>query len=123
MAERGQSSFKCCILGNTGVGKSCLVARFGSNTFDSSNETTVGAAFKAVTMQMEDFDVKIEIWDTAVSCFRCRLSFAFSPCGRRPVTRSDDPPFLPSAKSSGPGEVSVLGAHVLPPGTGRHRRL
>ena len=64
---------KVVLLGDSGVGKSCIVNRFATNTFDIDSRVTVGAAFVARTIEVNDDTrdvgkerkVKFEIWDTA----------------------------------------------------------
>ncbi|KAK1443264.1 hypothetical protein BgAZ_201400 [Babesia gibsoni] len=57
--------FKLVILGDTSVGKSCLVGRFVKNTFLELQESTIGAAFMTQNVKLDDYTVKFEIWDTA----------------------------------------------------------
>lgn len=57
--------FKLVILGDTSVGKSCLVGRFVKNTFLEFQESTIGAAFMTQSIKLDDYTVKFEIWDTA----------------------------------------------------------
>ncbi|GIX65376.1 ras-related protein Rab-5C, putative [Babesia caballi] len=66
--ENGQHpvyQFKLVILGDTSVGKSCLVGRFVKNTFLEFQESTIGAAFMTQSVKFDDYTVKFEIWDTA----------------------------------------------------------
>merc|ERR1712178_591152 len=53
------------LLGDTAVGKSCLVVRFVRDEFFEFQEPTIGAAFLTQTVSLEDTTVKFEIWDTA----------------------------------------------------------
>mmetsp|Transcript_18428 Transcript_18428/g.52909 ORF Transcript_18428/g.52909 Transcript_18428/m.52909 type:complete len:196 (-) Transcript_18428:203-790(-) len=57
--------FKLVLLGDTGVGKSCLVVRFVRDEFFEFQEPTIGAAFLTQTVTLDDATVKFEIWDTA----------------------------------------------------------
>ncbi|KAG5188116.1 Rab5, rab family GTPase [Tribonema minus] len=57
--------FKLVLLGDTAVGKSCLVVRFVRNEFFEFQEPTIGAAFLTQTVGLDDATVKFEIWDTA----------------------------------------------------------
>jgi GTPase SAR1 family protein len=43
---------KVVLLGDSGVGKSCIVNRFATNTFDVDSRVTVGAAFVARTIEV-----------------------------------------------------------------------
>mmetsp|Transcript_23927 Transcript_23927/g.35367 ORF Transcript_23927/g.35367 Transcript_23927/m.35367 type:complete len:194 (+) Transcript_23927:192-773(+) len=57
--------FKLVLLGDTAVGKSCLVVRFVRDEFFEFQEPTIGAAFLTQTVALDDATVKFEIWDTA----------------------------------------------------------
>eukprot|EP01023_Acetabularia_acetabulum_P018746 TRINITY_DN19473_c0_g1_i1.p1 TRINITY_DN19473_c0_g1~~TRINITY_DN19473_c0_g1_i1.p1 ORF type:complete len:211 (-),score=49.05 TRINITY_DN19473_c0_g1_i1:105-737(-) len=57
---------KLVLLGDSGVGKSCLVTRYVRGVFDPDSKITVGAAFMAHTVNLKNGQsVKFEIWDTA----------------------------------------------------------
>jgi hypothetical protein len=58
---------KLVLLGDSGVGKSCIVLRFVRGQFDANSKVTVGAAFLSQTVSLPDATttVKFEIWDTA----------------------------------------------------------
>ncbi|EFJ26987.1 rab family GTPase [Selaginella moellendorffii] len=57
---------KLVLLGDSGVGKSCIVLRFVRGQFDPSSKVTVGASFLSQTIALQDSStVKFEIWDTA----------------------------------------------------------
>mmetsp|Transcript_19566 Transcript_19566/g.27515 ORF Transcript_19566/g.27515 Transcript_19566/m.27515 type:complete len:194 (-) Transcript_19566:393-974(-) len=57
--------FKLVLLGDTAVGKSCLVVRFVRDEFFEFQEPTIGAAFLTQTVSLDDTTIKFEIWDTA----------------------------------------------------------
>lgn len=57
--------FKLVLLGDSAVGKSCLVVRFVRDEFFEFQEPTIGAAFLTQTVSLENATVKFEIWDTA----------------------------------------------------------
>ncbi|MEW5308126.1 MAG: hypothetical protein WDW38_000106 [Sanguina aurantia] len=57
---------KLVLLGDSGVGKSCLVLRYVKGQFDASMRITVGAAFVSHRVLLPDGNsIKFEIWDTA----------------------------------------------------------
>jgi len=62
-----KSGIKCKIvlLGDTGVGKSCLTIRFIRNKYFEFQEPTIGAAFLAKNIVCQGKKLKLEIWDTA----------------------------------------------------------
>lgn len=57
--------FKLIIIGNSGVGKSCLMHRVTTNEFSEDHEVTVGVEFGSMLIKMEDTTFKLQIWDTA----------------------------------------------------------
>lgn len=65
MASRNPCHFKLVLLGDTAVGKSCLVVRFVRDEFFEYQEPTIGAAFLTQTVKLDTTTVKFEIWDTA----------------------------------------------------------
>ena len=59
---------KVVLLGESGVGKTCIIARFINNTFEDNIMSTTGASYAGKTMQFYEFQgkcIKFEIWDTA----------------------------------------------------------
>jgi len=56
---------KILMIGDSGVGKSCLLLRFSDNQFTSSFITTIGIDFKVKTMEIDGKRVKLTLWDTA----------------------------------------------------------
>ncbi|XP_077982996.1 ras-related protein Rab-22A-like [Glandiceps talaboti] len=56
---------KLCLLGDSGVGKSSLVQRFVSDTFNTHSQPTIGASFMSKTLVVDDQSYKFQIWDTA----------------------------------------------------------
>ncbi|KAI9593396.1 ras family-domain-containing protein [Syncephalis fuscata] len=57
--------FKFLLIGDSGVGKSCLLLRFTDDSFTPSFITTVGIDFKVRTIQLYGRRIKLQIWDTA----------------------------------------------------------
>merc|ERR1711939_341496 len=56
---------KLLLIGDSGVGKSCLLLRFSEDSFTSSFITTIGIDFKIRTIDLDGKRVKLQIWDTA----------------------------------------------------------
>lgn len=42
------ATFKLILIGDSGVGKSCIINRIGSNTFNEDHEVTLGAEFTTI---------------------------------------------------------------------------
>ncbi|KAI3846115.1 hypothetical protein MKW98_015484 [Papaver atlanticum] len=56
---------KLLLIGDSGVGKSCLLLRFSDDSFTTSFITTIGIDFKIRTVELEGKRIKLQIWDTA----------------------------------------------------------
>ena len=57
--------FKYIIIGDSNVGKSCIVQRFIEGEFNAGIENTIGVEFGAREIKINDKLVKLQIWDTA----------------------------------------------------------
>lgn len=57
--------FKLVLIGDSGVGKSCLLLRFADDAFTESYISTIGVDFRFRTVKMDKKTVKLQIWDTA----------------------------------------------------------
>jgi len=57
--------FKLVLIGDSGVGKSCLLLRFADDQFTDSYITTIGVDFRFKTIPVGEKTVKLQIWDTA----------------------------------------------------------
>ena len=57
--------FKLLLIGESGVGKTCVLFRFSDDAFNSSFISTIGIDFKIRTIELEDKKIKLQIWDTA----------------------------------------------------------
>lgn len=57
--------FKYIIIGDTGVGKSCLLLQFTDKRFRNDHDLTIGVEFGARTISLDNKIVKLQIWDTA----------------------------------------------------------
>jgi len=56
---------KVVMVGDSGVGKSCLLKRFASNEWQDGYISTIGVDFEIVSLNLQDQIVKLQIWDTA----------------------------------------------------------
>jgi len=56
---------KLLLIGDSGVGKSCLLLRFCEDSFTPSFITTIGIDFKIRTVEIDGKKIKLQIWDTA----------------------------------------------------------
>lgn len=71
MSGKGASSkaydmiMKLLLVGDSGVGKSCLLLRFVEDKFNPSFITTIGIDFKIRTIESKGKKIKLQVWDTA----------------------------------------------------------
>lgn len=57
-------SFKLIVIGDSGVGKSCLTLKATKNLFETSYSATVGFEFFTFNVKINDKVIKLQIWDT-----------------------------------------------------------
>ncbi|KAG6749261.1 hypothetical protein POTOM_046304 [Populus tomentosa] len=57
--------FKLLLIGDSGVGKSCLLLRFADDSYIESYISTIGVDFKIRTVEQDGKTIKLQIWDTA----------------------------------------------------------
>jgi Ras-related protein Rab-1A len=57
--------FKIVIIGDSGVGKSCLLLRFADDSFTDTYISTIGVDFRFRSVNIDGKIVKLQIWDTA----------------------------------------------------------
>ncbi|OHT00329.1 GTP-binding protein ypt1 [Tritrichomonas foetus] len=53
------------IIGDSCVGKSCLLIQFADQTFSENYVSTIGVDFKIRTLEIDSRSIKLQIWDTA----------------------------------------------------------
>ncbi|RYR32711.1 hypothetical protein Ahy_A10g047234 isoform C [Arachis hypogaea] len=56
--------FKYIIIGDTGVGKSCLLLQFTDKRFQPVHDLTIGVEFGARMVTIDSRPIKLQIWDT-----------------------------------------------------------
>ena len=57
-------SFKMIVIGDAGVGKSCLTAKAARGVFEESYSATVGFEFLTFNVKIDGKIIKLQIWDT-----------------------------------------------------------
>ena len=57
-------SFKIIVIGDSGVGKSCLTTKAVKDNFEEYYQATVGFEFLTFNLKLNDNVIKLQIWDT-----------------------------------------------------------
>ncbi|XP_029968848.1 ras-related protein Rab-19-like [Salarias fasciatus] len=57
--------FKIILIGDSNVGKTCVVQNFKSGIFSEKQQNTIGVDFTVRTVDIEGKKVKMQVWDTA----------------------------------------------------------
>eukprot|EP01135_Chromosphaera_perkinsii_P006529 Nk52_evm1s539 gene=Nk52_evmTU1s539 len=57
--------FKMLLVGDSGVGKTCMLMRYVDGSFTESFIATIGIDFKVKTVQHDGKNIKLQMWDTA----------------------------------------------------------
>ena len=57
-------TYKIILIGEAGVGKTCIIQRYIEETFNKEVKTTVGVSFLSKTIEIDDQVISLEIWDT-----------------------------------------------------------
>lgn len=65
MSNLAPSKVKLVLLGDTAVGKTCIVQRYVNDDFTDDLNSTIGVSFLMKTVSLENNKVELEIWDTA----------------------------------------------------------
>jgi len=65
MAPRKKVLLKVIILGDSNVGKTCLMNQYVNNKFSKQYKATIGADFLTKEVTIDDKIVTLQIWDTA----------------------------------------------------------
>ncbi|KAH0791352.1 small GTP-binding protein [Histomonas meleagridis] len=67
MIANKNNSFNCrvVLIGDTSVGKTCLLGQLIDNKFDPAEQSTVGANYQIFNEEIDGYKVEVQIWDTA----------------------------------------------------------
>ena len=57
--------FKILLIGDLGVGKSCVILRYVEGDFPENIMSSIGVDFKTKQIELDDHSIKMQIWDTA----------------------------------------------------------
>ena len=65
LLEDSKITFRTVTIGDSSVGKTCIVNRFISDNFDPNQTNTIGALFKTYGTQRGGNDIELHLFDTA----------------------------------------------------------
>jgi small GTP-binding protein len=65
LTEEYDLMFKILLLGDSGVGKSSLLLRYTKHEFNIDMRSTIGVEFALKYLKIDNFQLKVQIWDTA----------------------------------------------------------
>ena len=65
MSSDKSVTFKILTIGESGVGKTCILRRFVENKFLKNHLATIGIDFKTKNLTINNKEIKLKIWDTA----------------------------------------------------------
>ena len=66
MAEENEPpSIKITLIGNPGVGKTCIISKYLDNVFEENSSSTIGANYTEKVIKKNNKEYQLDIWDTA----------------------------------------------------------
>ena len=66
MSVKKEFMYKLLLLGDSSVGKTCILTRYSDNTFQEDHLATIGLDYKKKDVNLDNGKtVKVQIWDTA----------------------------------------------------------
>jgi hypothetical protein len=121
--------FKFIVIGDTGVGKSCLVLQFIENKMRLSHDVTIGVEFGAKMVKVDGKDIKLQIWDTVAPSQGRPIKLPFDNafvlpfCDRRAAGVRHNPAvdLRPPQKLAGRGQPERQPLHDDPAGRQQKR--
>ena len=63
--KKDLNSIKITLIGDSGVGKTCIIGRFTSDQFDENSLSTEGVSYSKIEYYYENKILNLDLWDTA----------------------------------------------------------
>ena len=63
--EEGIINIKVTLLGDSGVGKTCIIRRYTSDVFNLDCGSSLGASYSQKNVKIKNKEVILDVWDTA----------------------------------------------------------
>ncbi|KAH0795596.1 small GTP-binding protein [Histomonas meleagridis] len=65
VGKKFDQSVKTIIVGDSGVGKTCILTRFVNDIFETETSSTLGVEFMSKVVETKTHKIEIQLWDTA----------------------------------------------------------
>ena len=65
MSSESSQTFKILTIGESNVGKTCILRRFVENKFSKIHLSTIGIDYRTKSLHVYGKNIKLKIWDTA----------------------------------------------------------
>ncbi|MFW9935812.1 MAG: Rab family GTPase [Candidatus Thorarchaeota archaeon] len=77
--KSGRYMFKVSVIGDYAVGKTSIIKRYMTNSFDEGYKATLGAAISTFKTSVSGSDISLQVWDLAgqTSFQRVRVQYLF----------------------------------------------
>ncbi|EGV98126.1 Ras-related protein Rab-13 [Cricetulus griseus] len=73
MAKAYDHLFKLLLIGDSGVGKTCLIIRFAEDNFNNTYISTIGIDFKIRTVEIEGKRIKLQVCPPTLSAAKAKF--------------------------------------------------
>ena len=65
LSAKKDLTIKVVLIGNSGVGKTCISQRYINDSFTNNEQSTVGASYFQKKLEIDGKSINLDIWDTA----------------------------------------------------------
>ena len=65
LSAKKDLTIKVVLMGNSGVGKTCISQRYINDSFTNNEQSTVGASYFQKILEIDGKPIHLDIWDTA----------------------------------------------------------
>ena len=63
--DQGIINIKVTLLGDSGVGKTCIIKRYTADDFNLNCGSSIGASYSQKILKINDKEITLDLWDTA----------------------------------------------------------
>ena len=64
VSRGGVEEIKIILLGDSGVGKTCIINRYIYNQYNPNTDTTLGSSYSSKSIKKNNIEYKLNLWDT-----------------------------------------------------------